>query len=201
MMNYKKSPKTQAMDLADKFFSLWFRANEADENGMCQCCTCLKIIEWRPADQSTHFGHFIPRRFFKTRYDPVNGDIQCKECNEDGEGMQEFMREHLLRKHGEEAILTLEADHRSITPHTIFDLIEIAEKYQALFYEVAKQKGFKLEYKNTKDMTKTFCDGCETEITHGIKKLTLQARNYTVCPDCYRQIMEAAVEKLKSIKK
>lgn len=195
------SPKTQAMNLADQFFSLWLRASHADEYGMVACSTCGKRMEWRPEDQSTHCGHYIPRKFFKTRYDPHNVAIQCWSCNIEKRGCHELLRTYLVKSHGEEAIQNIEATHRDNAPHNILDLIEIAEHYESLLNEVVVQKQLIYKSKQKNTMTKTFCDGCETEITHGSKSLTLQARKYEVCPECYRLVMEAAVAKLKSIKK
>lgn len=203
-MNYKKSNRTLALEAADRWLSLWFRANEADENGNVVCCTCHRTMEWRAQDGSTQFGHWKNRDFKRYRYDPRNGGVQCRQCNEAGRGMPKSMEIYLILKHGADVVAAIEENHRLTYPLSNIDLEEIADHYRTLFEQVIKEKGLycpPIIIKQKNAMTKTFCDGCTTEITNGGKTITLQTKKYELCPTCYRLVVEAAIDKIKSIPK
>ena len=62
---------------ADKVFSKYIRLSWANNNGMCQCYTCPKVIFWLYIQN----GHFQSRGIFALRFEEDNCRPQCFECN------------------------------------------------------------------------------------------------------------------------
>lgn len=58
------------------------RMESADNNGMCQCVSCIKVLHWKEMQG----GHFIPRGKSPTLLEETNIHPQCPPCN--GFGMK-----------------------------------------------------------------------------------------------------------------
>ena len=80
----------------DKWFSLYIRLRDCDDNGMVICFTCGKIAHYKSGMQC---GHFQSRRFMATRYNERN-QIQCVKCNMFEQGMQWQFGLNLDAKYG-----------------------------------------------------------------------------------------------------
>ena len=93
----KKSSLTRAKNLADKYFSLYVRQRDADENGMVKCCTCGKRGHWKDFD----CGHFMSRRYEATRFEEKNTGVQCTGCNIFSQGKQFEFGKYLDERYGE----------------------------------------------------------------------------------------------------
>ena len=64
----KKTELQKAKAKADRYFSLYVRQRDADENGNVRCCTCRAPHQWKYLDA----GHFQSRGHGATRYDEKN---------------------------------------------------------------------------------------------------------------------------------
>jgi len=137
----KTSERTKALAKADKYFSLWYRSNEADENGIVICCTCGKIMKWKAPDASTHFGHWQSRGIGNTRFDPMNGGIQCKRENKFQEGEKKKMEAYLIKRYGEYEVRQVEIRARISRTLNNFELAAIAAHFKKQYERLAKQKG------------------------------------------------------------
>lgn len=137
----EKSEHSKLLDKADKWFSLWFRAKEAGENGEVRCATCGRYLLWKAADGSTQTGHFMSRGFNATRFDERNVAIQCRQCNYYGEGMKEKLRVHLEKLHGQEVVQEVERLSQTRRQISDFELAQIADHRKALFEQIKKDKG------------------------------------------------------------
>lgn len=138
----EKSEHTKALEKADKYYSLWFRANEADENGMVRCCTCGKWMRWKMPDGSCHTGHFESRGHFAVRFMPENCGIQCLRDNYFMEGAKIKMRQYLVMRHGEDEVLKIERLAKMPNKRlSDFELNQIAKKYKKEFEKIVKLKG------------------------------------------------------------
>lgn len=73
-----KGSTSAAMRTADKWFSLYIRARDVNDNGVVLCVTCGKPMHWKI---SAECGHFISRIKKLTRYNPQNAHPQCTRCN------------------------------------------------------------------------------------------------------------------------
>ena len=93
----KKSSLTRAKNLADKYFSLYVRQRDADENGMVKCCTCGKRGHWKDFD----CGHFMSRRYEATRFEEKNTGVQCTGCNIFSQGKQFEFGKYLDGRYGD----------------------------------------------------------------------------------------------------
>lgn len=69
---------------ADKWFSLYIRLRDADENGMTVCVTCGKIAHYKEMD----CGHFVTRNHKVHRFNEKNCNVQCTYCNRYAHGEQ-----------------------------------------------------------------------------------------------------------------
>lgn len=137
------SAHTKAMKNADKWFSLWFRANEADENGLVRCTTCRRRpIPWKAPDGSTQTGHFESRGISAVRFMPENCGIQCAQCNYYKEGAKIKMRAYLVRRYSEDEVLKIERLAKMPNKRlSDFELNEIAKHYKKEFEKIVKLKG------------------------------------------------------------
>jgi len=143
----KKKPEisahTKALKKADTAFSLWFRANEADENGLVRCTTCRRRpMLWRMSDGSCQTGHYESRGIAAVRFMPTNCGIQCGQCNYYKEGAKIKMRQYLVKRYGEDEVLKIERLAKMPNKRlSDFELNEIAKFYQSEFKKLVKLKG------------------------------------------------------------
>ena len=137
------SAHTKALKKADTAFSLWFRANEADENGRVRCTTCKRRpMLWRMPDGSCQTGHYESRGIAAVRFMKENCGIQCSQCNYYKEGAKIKMRQYLVRRYGEDEVLKIERLAKMPNKRlSDFELNEIAKFYQSEFKKLVKLKG------------------------------------------------------------
>ena len=137
------SAHTKALKKADTAFSLWFRANEADENGLVSCTTCRRRqMRWRMPDGSCQTGHYESRGIAAVRFMPTNCGIQCSQCNYYKEGAKIKMRQYLVNRYDEDEVLKIERLAKLPNKRlSDFELNEIAKFYQSEFKKLVKLKG------------------------------------------------------------
>ena len=82
----------------DKLFSEFIRKRDSVD-GWGTCVTCNKNIQAFGGEG--HCGHFMSRRHFKTRCDPLNAKLQCNYCNTFCAGLQFEFGKALDEEHGE----------------------------------------------------------------------------------------------------
>lgn len=138
----EKSEHTKALDYADMWFSRWFRANEADEQGAVTCVTCGRWMLWKMPDGSCHCGHYESRGHYAVRFMPENCGCQCKICNSFQEGRKELFGEAVAKKHGIEVkqkINTLaKLPNKRLSD---FQLRETGKYYKEKYEALVKLKG------------------------------------------------------------
>jgi hypothetical protein len=122
---------------ADIEFSFFIRLTAADDNGNGQCVTCGKFGAVKYMDN----GHYVGRQHEATRYSEKNCSLQCKSCNKWEEGFKVNHRAHLVKLHGEKAVLLLEASKRDTTKRSKNDIKLIAAYYKKENEKLLKQKG------------------------------------------------------------
>lgn len=81
----------------DDVFSVFIRKRSADEFGFVRCFTCQAMEHWK----HMQCGHFVVRGNMSTRYDEVNCQPQCNECNQHKGGNEKVFEVNLDRKYGE----------------------------------------------------------------------------------------------------
>lgn len=138
----EKSDHSKALDKADKWFSLWFRADAADEQGAVTCVTCGRFMLWKMPDGSCHCGHYESRGLAAVRFMPENCGIQCKICNTYQEGRKPDFEIHLRKKHGDNVVDNIKALAKLPNKRmSDFKLEQIALEYKRKYEQVVKQKG------------------------------------------------------------
>lgn len=53
------------------------RMEDANDDGICKCISCGKLVHWKDADG----GHYISRARLATKLEEKNVNAQCKSCN------------------------------------------------------------------------------------------------------------------------
>ena len=125
--------------LADKWFSLFIRLRDADENGMAACITCgrVKLVKYMDC------GHYVKRQH-PSRFNEKCCAAQCKKCNKFGQGEDVIFRQKLVELYGEDAVLLLEAGKRQIVHMPGWKLKLIADEYKEKARKLSKEKGIEL---------------------------------------------------------
>jgi hypothetical protein len=123
---------------ADKWFSMFIRLRDSNEDGLGTCCTCGVM---KPVKQMD-CGHFIKRQHMATRFSEVNCAIQCKKCNAFEQGRNEDFERYLIKKHGIDKVNMLKLPQTR--KMTLYDVNYLAVYYKQKSEQLAKEKGIAL---------------------------------------------------------
>ena len=80
----------------DRVFSLFIRQRDSDFHGNGRCVTCGVFRE----KSKLQAGHYVPRQFLATRWEPENVHSQCGACNGFRGGEQEKMAAYIDAMYG-----------------------------------------------------------------------------------------------------
>lgn len=112
---------------ADRYFSLYIRTRDADEDGLVPCITCgIK----KPIKEMQN-GHFISRRVNILRYDEQNCNGQCIKCNMYGQGEQYLYSLALDEKYGKgtaESLVQRKNEYHKFTKYELTDIINRSKR-------------------------------------------------------------------------
>jgi len=124
----------------DKWFSIFIRLRDSDENGICKCITCNNRSNWRQMD----CGHYVKRQHSGTRYHEKNCHAQCRECNWLKQGNDSVYKEVIIEKYGQQIHdLLKSAEHKTIK-QSAMDIKILTQIYKQKAKELAKKKGIQL---------------------------------------------------------
>lgn len=124
-MRSSKSKKL-AKKKADKYFSLYIRHRDTNDNGHGQCITCGKFVSVKNAD----CGHFALRDKESTRYDEKNCNLQCHHCNRFRSGLQYEHGKAIDEKHGQGTADKIIQKSKMLCKRTKSDYEWIAKEYK-----------------------------------------------------------------------
>lgn len=96
-IDYSNKTKPQLEKILDEWFSIYIRMSNADEYGMCTCCTCGKREHWKKMDA----GHYVKRGHSATRFVEQNVAPQCHFDNRQRYGEEQAHRIYIDNKYGE----------------------------------------------------------------------------------------------------
>lgn len=121
----ERAPSKPALKMAlikklDSVFSQFIRQRDRG-----RCVTCGVVKPW----QEMQNGHYVPRGNHALRFDEINCNAQCENCNVYHEGQTKLYREALIKMHGKAAILALEARKYEIRQYTSKELRELIKAY------------------------------------------------------------------------
>lgn len=126
----------------DKYTSILVRLGAADKNGITTCYTSGERVYWRQLDA----GHYISRRFMRTRWDLKNIRPQSVKDNRYLGGNYKVYEKKIKAELGEDEVLKLwdkAYSGKKIPTYELEEmLVEIKQKYKELIRE-RKEKGYK----------------------------------------------------------
>jgi len=123
----KKLSRSKVVKKLDSIFSKYIRQRNAI-NGVAECFTCGKKDDWK----KLQCGHFQSRKFYSTRWDETNCQVQCKSCNIYKEGEQFKFGTNLNKQFGKKTSERLEVKAREIVKIPTYELEDMIKKYQEL---------------------------------------------------------------------
>ncbi len=130
-MKRKKLSRSKIVKKLDSVFSKYIRQRNAI-NGVAECFTCGKKDDWK----KLQCGHFQSRKFYSTRWDEINCQVQCAGCNVFRYGEQFKFSVHLDQQYGPNTSSRLETKAKEILKISMPELEDMIKKYQNLCNEL-----------------------------------------------------------------
>lgn len=115
----------------DTVFSVYVRRRYA-ENDIAECFTCGKKDHWK----SLQCGHFQSRRYYSTRWNKLNCQVQCPKCNIFNQGEQYAFGKKLDETYGDGTSNELMMKSRHLIKLTTNELEEMINDYKDLVNEI-----------------------------------------------------------------
>ena len=126
-MKKKTQSRGSIVRKLDSIFSQYIRRRFSESN-VSECYTCGKKDDWK----KLQCGHFQSRRFYATRWDELNCQVQCSGCNVFRYGEQFKFGVHLDSQYGEGTSSRLEIKAKEITKISTPELKDMIKHYQEL---------------------------------------------------------------------
>ena len=126
----KKLSRSKLIKKLDTIFSKYIRQRDAKKE-IATCFTCGKKAHWKKLQN----GHFQSRRFYSTRWDEMNCQVQCAGCNVFKYGEQFTFGLNLDSKFGAGTAQRLHTKARVITKLSTTDIEELISMYENLVAE------------------------------------------------------------------
>lgn len=126
----KKLSRSKLIKKLDTIFSKYIRQRDAKKE-IATCFTCGKKAHWKKLQN----GHFQSRRFYATRWDEMNCQVQCAGCNVFKYGEQFTFGLNLDSKFGAGTAQRLHTKARVITKLSTPDIEELISMYENLVAE------------------------------------------------------------------
>jgi len=127
-MKRKKLSRGKLVKKLDAIFSRYIRLRHA-KNEIVECFTCGVKAHYKDNMQC---GHFQSRRFYSTRWDETNCQVQCAGCNVFRYGEQFKFSVNLDSRFGNGTSARLETKAKEILKISTHELEDMIKKYQEL---------------------------------------------------------------------
>lgn len=131
---------SELVDKLDQEFSFWVRSRYCNDDGTAVRCYCCG--KYYPIGQ-IDAGHYISRRYYGLRWDPMNVKPQCRSENRFQNGNPLVFRQRLVEEYGAKEVETMEQFaqvYGTVRPPREW-LIEQIRKYRYLNGLFRKRKG------------------------------------------------------------
>lgn len=138
---YKSKGLKQANATLNKWFSIYVRIRDSDENGIVKCFTCDHSGPWNDGFDA---GHFVDADKLPTRWDEFNVHAQCKKCNLSANGQQYRHGQAIEWFHGKDVAEELLKKAEEDVTITKKERMRMAREYKRLAEQMAQQKGIEL---------------------------------------------------------
>ncbi len=123
----KKLSRSKLIKKLDKIFSIYIRTRYA-KNNIAQCFTCGKKDDYK----RLQCGHFQSRRFYSTRWNELNCQVQCAGCNVFKYGEQFIFSKNLDIKYGIGTAENLYIEAHKIVKYSTSDIQDLITNYEML---------------------------------------------------------------------
>ncbi len=123
----KKLSRSKLIKKLDKIFSIYIRTRYA-KNNIAQCFTCGKKDDYK----RLQCGHFQSRRFYSTRWNELNCQVQCAGCNVFKYGEQFIFSKNLDIKYGIGTAEKLYIEAHKIVKYSTSDIQDLITNYEML---------------------------------------------------------------------
>tara|TARA_R110002050_G_scaffold202777_2_gene337979 strand:+ start:666 stop:1076 length:411 start_codon:yes stop_codon:yes gene_type:complete len=120
----------------DKWFSLYIRLRDCDDNGMVICFTSGRKYHYK----NIHAGHFISRKQLATRWSILNVQPQSAADNLFGQGEQYQFGINLDSKYGEGTAEQLSLEARQTIKMSRVDYEEKITYYKSVVNKIKQEK-------------------------------------------------------------
>ena len=120
----------------DRVFSEFIRLRDADENGLCRCYCCGKLLHWKQSQNM----HFIPRQHMALRYSETNCHSGCIKCNYYNNGNIEAYTVHLKKDYGNDIVEKLLVAKSQVVKFSVTEYEVMIKKYMQLVKELKHLK-------------------------------------------------------------
>jgi|TARA_R110000744_G_scaffold213182_1_gene332098 hypothetical protein len=127
----KKISRSKLIKKLDKVFSLYIRQRYA-KNEIAECFTCGKQDHYK----KLQCGHFQSRKYYSTRWDEINCQVQCAGCNVFKYGEQFIFSVNLNKKYGEGVSESLYHKAKQLTKYSTIDLEDLINRYNLLINQL-----------------------------------------------------------------
>jgi hypothetical protein len=126
-----------------KWFSIFIRLRDSNDDGICKCCTCGKFAFWKGGIMQA--GHGVSRNHWGVKYNERNVSAQCSECNAKhiGGGRQAEYAQFVNKKYGPDAWDILQAS-RDGKKYTAVECHLLAGHYRKEAIKLSKLKGLEI---------------------------------------------------------
>lgn len=121
----KKLTRSKIVKKLDAVFSQYIRQKNAI-NEIATCFTCGKQDHWKKLQN----GHFQSRRFYSTRWNEQNCQVQCSGCNVFKYGEQFIFGKKLDEKYGEGTAEELYLKAKKTVKLSNDELIDLINRYK-----------------------------------------------------------------------
>jgi len=121
----KKLTRSKIVKKLDAVFSQYIRQKNAI-NEIATCFTCGKQDHWKKLQN----GHFQSRRFYSTRWNEQNCQVQCSGCNVFKYGEQFIFGKKLDQKYGEGTAEELYLKAKKTVKLSNDELIDLINRYK-----------------------------------------------------------------------
>lgn len=118
----------------DDVFSEYIRLRD-QKSGFVYCFVCGNKVPWR----QSHNGHFIPRQHMPTRYNEMNCNAVCVDCNCFDKDHQTQYRYAMIARYGRWSVERLEGQKHGLQKFMRFEIQEMIDHYKVQVYKLKKK--------------------------------------------------------------
>jgi hypothetical protein len=120
----------------DLIFGQFIKLRDSRGNSFINCFVCGKPVKINESEVL----HFIGRSNMVMRYDEVNCNSGCVDCNKFDPNHQEKYRAKLVAKHGGAVVYDLNQKSRGLQKFIRCDIIDMIEYYKSEIVQLKKHK-------------------------------------------------------------